>query len=337
MANQLAAPMIAAANAEKQRQEKQRAAVEAVTPRRHSTRPSAQQTRKLLAKQAQQASEDFEEQEEDRLLSSGEDAADSEGPPRFKRQWSRAEEDDYDPVADMSEQEGGSEEEAAELDTDADQISEVEEQGEVVYKRPRNSKASATRAGGSGRVRVSLDRAPFPVGDSSDEDAELQQAIAMSLMEAHPEVAHTDLGHPNLHAAPSERSTPGTDGQKGTASALPPLSPDLQEEAGAAEQGAANKGNTKRKGRGWVGDEGVQQEVPKGKARAEKGGGGRMRAPAPLDASHENVQSAFAMLAGSKSAITANSLKRVCLAQYSDGLPSMLWMLGASGHCIYCN
>ena len=106
----------------------------------------------------------------------------------------------------MSEQEEGSEDDAVEDEAEAVQVSEPEEEAQAVYKRPRKTKASAARAGGSGRgtTQVAVNLA----GDSSDEDAELQQALALSLMEAHQASVSADQGHTSAPVAPSEQSLP---------------------------------------------------------------------------------------------------------------------------------
>ena len=325
MAKELEAPMLAAASAKQQLQAERRAAVEAVTPRRRSMRSSAQQTRALLSRQAQRAGEDSDEEESGRLSNSDEDVAATDEGHLSKRHRSGEEGEDYDPVADMSEQEGGSQDEASEDEVGV----EHEKEAEAVYKRPRKSKASAPKAGGLSRG--STDRPSVPLGDSSDEDAELQQALAMSLMEAHLGFNKSDQGQTSAAAAPSERSNPGADAQKETVPTAS-MPQGAQEEDDAAVRGAAKKASANSKGKMRAGDEGAQQKVPNGKGTGDKKGGGRKRAPAPLVASPEDVRSAFAVLAGSRSVITPQSLKMVSLAVFAVVQPiPMCWTPGRSG------
>ena len=286
LAEGLAASGNADAEAEAKRRAEKRAEFEAVTPRRRSTRPSAQQTRELLSKQAKGV--DASDDEEDASQPPDSDADDDEEPAASKkRSRDSQDEEDYDPLEELSGDSAGHDTEAEAEDAGPKGEEEEEEDEEAAHGK---TAPVARRAG----VGPSKPAHPAWAEHDSEEDEELQQALAMSLLEAQP-VPSQAQGKPSASAQAAERGpaqTAGNAGGKQPATAAP-----------------VQKGKGKKAQKGAAGG-GTAQE-PSRKEAAAKKGKGRSKKRAPLEASEADLQKAFAMLAGGRSTIHAHGIERV--------------------------
>lgn len=294
----IAEGLAAAGNADVETEAKRRAEklaeFEAVTPRRRSSRPSAQLTRELLSKQAKGL--DTSEDEEDASQQSGSDADDGEPSASRKRsRESQEEEEDYDPLEELSGDSAGHETEAGEEEDAGPEREEEDEEEAHVMTAPVAAQAGPSNPG-------AVQAPPAWAGHDSEEDEELQQALAMSLMEQQP-------------PPDQAQGKPGASGQAAGPSQLPAAAPAVNAASGAGRQrpaaaAPAQKGKGKRAQKAAAaGDAAAQGQS--GKEAAAKKGKGRSKKRAPLEASEADLQKAFAMLAGSRSAINAHGIEQV--------------------------
>ena len=303
LAEQLGNSVDASVDAEAKRKAEKMAALHAVGPRRHSRRATtAQKTRALLAKQALRSqgegdiSEAEQEEYEDASQQSG---SENEVPSSRKRaRPGDSEEEDYDPLEEeLSEDSKGHDD-----DSEAEEVPpavEPAEHGKAAAQRatPARSKAGPSvpaAAAGTWPEHANLD---------SEEDEDLQQALAASLLDAQqgPGRSTAERSMPQAPTKPPAPASPSTRNSSSRSGAK-------QQPAAAQPSGRGRKAEKAPP----AAAEGLATGAEP--AGGKKGAQRRRRKPAPLEASETDLRKAFAMLAGSKSAIGAAGLQRVRLA-----------------------
>ncbi|BDA40736.1 hypothetical protein COCOBI_01-3900 [Coccomyxa sp. Obi] len=274
--------------AEEERKKAQiRAKLEAVEPRRKSARASAAQTRMKLAIQAQSHSPASGSEEADMRGSASN--SQNETAASYGDEDGGEEEVDYDPLADLAHT--GSDHESEE--------DEDEQASEDSGRETDTSDAQAARkrgrdTGSRKSIRCRKDKQPArqlhpepSLLDDEDDDADLQRALALSLMESN--TGHTKPSTAGRNSDPShsmEEARQRIDSQPAKSSDFP-VDP-------SGSNGQKVKGRSKA----------VCQSQQLGKGRKRRKG-------SALEASPQNIKKAFSMIAPRKKRISPEDLATV--------------------------
>lgn len=308
-----------AAEKEQHRLAQIRAELAAVEPRRTSTRASATEARLRLAKQAQKNARTSEDAgaESESLTDSATPSAKTEDEALESQGIGKEEagEVEYDPVADMSDNSSDSEGESEEEDDNAesDQEKAADKPG-VQIQRKRSKQSQVPKPAGRRKDKKPAEQWEPNAFDISDEDegdgydADLQRALAMSLMES-----------------TAGQTGPSTPGRHNDFSASQALKEPHQQERNPSHDPVHMPGTQSAPGK------------KKGKAAGadEKGKGKRKRGFA-IDAAPQDIKKAFGMIAQRSKLITQSGLAEV------PHLPSFLIIncvifSGVVFACFHCN
>ncbi len=269
-----------AAEEEERRKAYIRAELAAVEPRRKSERATAAQTRLKLAKHA-----------ESKADVSGSGESDSE---RSASQsgLSREEEVDYDPVADVehTKDDQESSEEEDEQKSEEGQDSDRAELQQPPRRSRQGGNGKSGRRGKDKQPAGQWDAEPIAMSDEDDGcDADLQRALAMSLMEANGSDAGPSTSAGNGQG-PSGRGfdVPDQQAKQPAASAL------------AASAKPSGRNGRKAKGQGTGGNGSEQQ----GKVRSS----GKRKKVSALEAGPQEIKKAFSMIAPRSKRISQEAL-----------------------------
>lgn len=268
-----------AAEEEEHRKAQLRAVLAAVEPRRKSERASAAKTRLKLAQHAQNdpdASGSGAEGSEQSRDSAASGSGSKSGMASESRN-SKEEEVEYDPVADLEHNENGHESSEDEGEQESGQDSDSSDVQEVRRKSNKQSgmRKSALRGEAKQTARHAHAENSVMGGEDEDDggDADLQRALAMSLMEANA-----------AHAAPSTSARDMTGpSYRGTEV------PDQQETHAPAPAKPSGRGGRKAKREGAASTGGEQQGKVKGSGKRRKG--------STLEARPQDIRKAFGMIA----------------------------------------